>query len=125
MPNKFPHPLPAGWAVPGRSSSGREERAKQSSESLRWLRSTRPSRSNESGHRWREVIAGEEPLSSKRKKEEKSWPPARLGLALAGLGAAVGQRFARELPCDLLTHRLLSGKRTIFFKGGLVSFCLL
>jgi hypothetical protein len=86
MTNKFAHRLPAGWAVPGRRSSGREQRAKQSTESFRWLPSTRPSRSNESGHRWREVMAGEEPLSSKRKKEEKSWPPARLGLALAGPG---------------------------------------
>jgi hypothetical protein len=62
MTNKFAHWLPAGWAVPGKSSSGRAERAKQSTESFRWLPATRQSRSNESGHRWREVIAGEEPL---------------------------------------------------------------
>jgi hypothetical protein len=68
MTNKFAHRLPAGWAVPGTSSSGREQRAKQSTESFRWLPSTRHSRSNESGHCWREVIVVEEPLSSKRKE---------------------------------------------------------
>jgi hypothetical protein len=104
MTNKFAHLLPAGWAVPGRSSSGREQRAKQSSDSFRWLPSTRPSRSNESGHRWREVIGGEEPLSSK--KEDKSGPPARLGLAVAGL-MGLGRSGRPRTSADVLGQFLL------------------